>query len=140
MNDLATKNCYELTQKELEIVRESFDAAWSNEEEVNDAIRSSALNGYIMDPHTATCMKASRLGGSKNKIIYSTAEWTKFSPTLLTAVGGKKTDDKTALIEISKRYNAKVPKMIDEIFDKEIAQRDLIDKSDIEKAIKEFLG
>ena len=41
-----------------------------------------------MDPHTATCIKA--YNDLKRKplktVIYSTAEWTKFSPTVLNAL------------------------------------------------------
>lgn len=140
MEDLANKNRYELTENELATLRETFDAAWSNEKEVADAIRFSANSGYIMDPHTATCMKASKLGSSKKKIIYSTAEWTKFSPTMLTAIGEPKKDDKTALVEISGKFSVAIPQQISALFSQNIVQQEIIDKNDIEKSIKEFLG
>lgn len=140
MDELAKNGCYQLTDDELERIRKDFDASWSNEDEVSEAIRSTVLNGYIIDPHTATCIKASKLGTSKTKIIYSTAEWTKFSPTLLKALGGDQTNDKEALAEIGKRFGTTVPTMIDELFDKKIVQTDLIEKDEIEKKIREFLG
>lgn len=140
MEDLNSKNSYELTENELEALREVFDAAWSNGIEVKEAIRESALKGYILDPHTATCIKASKLGSSRKKILYSTAEWTKFSPTLASAIGTEACSDKEALALIGKRYNAKVPAMIDELFHKEIVQKDIIEKERIEETIKEFLN
>ncbi|XPV82135.1 MAG: hypothetical protein ACNI22_16455 [Halarcobacter sp.] len=63
-----------------------------------------------MDPHTATCIKAYENLRKKNlkTVIYSTAEWTKFSPTVLNALNedSKTYADKEALEEISSKYNA----------------------------------
>ncbi len=62
-----------------------------------------------MDPHTATCLKAYENLKEKDlkTVIYSTAEWTKFSPTVLNALNENsiKYADKEALEIISKEYN-----------------------------------
>ena len=136
MEALAQTGAYEITEAELETLRGIFDAAWSNEEEVNAAILAAARKGYVMDPHTATCLKAASLGGPNKRILYSTAEWTKFAPMVLQAVGGKASaHDKEALEAISERFKTRIPPMITALFDKPVAQNDVIDKHEIETAI-----
>ncbi|XPV54745.1 MAG: hypothetical protein ACNI3H_07525 [Halarcobacter ebronensis] len=79
-----------------------------------EIIKSYLDDGYLMDPHTATCLKAyENLREKKLKtVIYSTAEWTKFSPTVLNALkeDGEIYADKDALEEISSKFNANLPK------------------------------
>jgi anthranilate synthase component 1 len=52
-----------------------------------------------MDPHTATCIKAyEEYNDTTTKtVIYSTAEWTKFSPTVAKAIGLGNQSDEEAL-------------------------------------------
>ena len=95
-----------------------------------------------MDPHTATCFKAYETCSEKplKSIIYSTAEWTKFSPTIANALTGEvDTRDIDALKAISQKANIAIPEMINELFDKAIAQDTVIEKEDIEKEILAFL-
>jgi threonine synthase len=96
-----------------------------------------------MCPHTATCFKAydtCREDKSIKTIAYSTAEWTKFSPVIATVLTGKKVEhDKEALEIIAKKANIDIPAQIADLFDKEIAQKTVIDKQDIEKEILSFL-
>ena len=95
-----------------------------------------------MDPHTATCFKAYDTCRDKPlaTIAYSTAEWTKFSPTIANALTGETdTHDLDALKSIAKEANISIPAIINELFDKEIAQKTIIDKQDIEKEILAFL-
>ncbi|NLO17666.1 MAG: threonine synthase, partial [Arcobacter butzleri] len=74
--------------------------------------------------------------------VYSTAEWTKFSPTVLNALNQDKIkyDDLSALKEISSKYSAKIPSIVNEIFTKPILHKDIIEKEDIQKAITEFIS
>ena len=97
-----------------------------------------------MCPHTATCFKAydtCRKDKSIKTIAYSTAEWTKFSPVIATALTGETfAHDIDALNMIAKKANIKIPAQIAALFDKEIAQKTVLDKQDIEKEILSFLG
>ncbi len=72
-----------------------------------------------MDPHTATTIKAYRNLRTKDlpTVICSTAEWTKFAPTMLNAIkdDNKKYSDKEALEQISKTLHVKIPKSISTI-------------------------
>ncbi|MDR2151984.1 MAG: threonine synthase [Helicobacteraceae bacterium] len=119
MEDLANNGAFELSAKELDLLQTIFEAAWSNESEVFDAISWRAKNGYIVDPHTAVCFKAARLGASRIKVVCSTAEWTKFAPSLVKAIDGVLVDDISALEAISARFNAPVSGAIASLFAKQ---------------------
>ena len=96
-----------------------------------------------MDPHTATCIKAYNELKEKplKTVIYSTAEWTKFSPTVLNALNENSTKytDKEALEEISTKYNANLPQTIKDLFNAKINHSLVINKEDIETEIVNFI-
>ncbi|MDR2904460.1 MAG: threonine synthase [Helicobacteraceae bacterium] len=142
MSDLAAKNSFVLTAAEHEAIREIFDAAWSNEREVLSAMRESLARGYIIDPHTATCMKAAKIAPTRVKVLCSTAEWTKFAPSLAIAAGIKnceKIGDLEALNEISARFDAKIPQSIKALFAKDHVAPTVIAPNEIEAAILKWL-
>ena len=142
MSDLDEKKIYTLTADELSKVQEIFVADFCSDEEGREYIKKSFDEGYLMDPHTATCFKAHETCATKNipSIIYSTAEWTKFSPVIANALTGEvDAKDIVALKSISKTANVKIPAMINELFTKEIIHDTIIEKEDIEKEILKFL-
>ena len=141
MKSLEENGKYSLTPDELEKIKEDFIATSCNDLEGFEYIQEYAKKGYIMDTHTATAIKAYKTLNSKNKqVAYSTAEWTKFAPSLYRAlIEDKLVDDKTALDIISEKYNVKVPDMIKELFNKPITQTTVVEKDEIEKEIVEFL-
>lgn len=145
MHKLDTDKCYELTAVELNKLQEIFAADFCTDEEglgyINQAFNEA---DYLMCPHTATCFKAyetCRDDKSIKTIAYSTAEWTKFSPVIANALTGEAFEhDIDALEMIAKKANITIPTQIAALFDKEIAQKTVIDKQDIEKEILNFLG
>ncbi|QSZ42223.1 threonine synthase [Sulfurimonas aquatica] len=143
MNDLESKNAYELTKDELSTLRECFDADFCNGDEGKKYIKETFENdGYLMDPHTATCLKSYETCSNPDikTIAYSTAEWTKFSPVIANALTGEvDAHDIDALESISKTANLEIPAMVKGLFTKEIAQDTIIEKEDIEKEILKFL-
>ncbi len=143
MEDLEAKNVYELTSDELSSLRECFDADFCNGDEGKKYIKDTFENdSYLMDPHTATCFKAYETCSKPEikSIIYSTAEWTKFSPVIDNALTGKEdAHDIDALESISKTASLEIPAMIKSLFTKDIAQKCIIEKEDIEKEILKFL-
>jgi len=142
MNDLDTKKIYTLTSDELTQLQELFVADYCSDEEGKEYIKNTFKDGYLMDPHTATCFKAYESCATKNipTIIYSTAEWTKFSPVIANALTGEEdTQDIVALESISKTASVAIPSMINELFSKNIVHDSVIEKEDIEKEILNFL-
>lgn len=143
MDDLEEKKVYELTENELAELREKFDADFCTGDEGKAYIKDTFKNeGYLMDPHTATCFKSYNTCSKDEikSIIYSTAEWTKFSPIIANALTGEvDAEDIIALNSISKEAKLKIPQMIQDLFEKKVVQTTIIEKEDIEKEILKFL-
>jgi len=143
MENLESQNFYELTSDELATLQTCFDADFCNGDEGKVYIKDTFENdGYLMDPHTATCMKSYETCSNPaiKTIAYSTAEWTKFSPVIANALSGEvDAHDIDALESISKTASLEIPEMIKGLFSKEVTQSTIIDKEDIEKEILKFL-
>jgi threonine synthase len=109
-----------------------------------------------MDPHTATAVKAYENLKEKGKlnrytVAYSTAEWTKFAPSIYYALTGedvnrriteleeKTISDKDAIAYIETHYDVKAPEIIRELFEKEIVNENIIPKEAIKEEIVKFI-
>ncbi len=141
MESLEKNGKYSLTDDEVAKIKEDFIATSCSDEEGFEYIKEYAKKGYIMDTHTATAIKAYKTLNSQNKqVAYSTAEWTKFAPSLYRAlIEDKQVHDKEALEVISQKYNVSIPNMVKELFEKEITQKTVVSKEEIEKEIINFL-
>ncbi len=142
MDSLDKNRFYKLEEDELKALQEDFDAIYATDEEVAKIIKEYLNNeNYLMDPHTATTIKAyNKLKEKKLKVVaYSTAEWTKFSPTIAKALGFDVKDDKNALELISNRFNKKISPIIMELFNKKIVHLKIIEKYDIMKNVISFI-
>jgi len=133
---------YQLTETELKQIQSIFTADFCEDEEGKKYIKDAFIKGYLMDPHTATCFKTYETCRDKplKTIVYSTAEWTKFSPVIANALTGEvDAHDLDALNSIAQEAGIEIPAMIKGLFDKEITQTAIIEKDDIEKEILSFL-
>lgn len=143
MDDLNSKKIFTMTKEETNKLNKYFSAINSDDSYGEKIIKDFLDDGYLMDPHTATCLKAYEKLRKKNlkTVIYSTAEWTKFSPTVLNALheNSIKYSDKEALETISKEYNAIQPDSIKKLFTSEINHNSIINKEDIESQIVKFI-
>ena len=105
------------------------------------AVKNTFDAGYLLDPHTATCIKSSSEDPDKSlqHIIYSTAEWTKFAPAISCALGeAENQDDLTALSAIARKASIQIPLSISDLFNREIVHQDVIDPQAIESNILDF--
>ncbi len=142
MTQLDDDKHYQLNENELKQVQSIFSADFCDDDEGKKYIKEAFSNGYLMDPHTATCFKAYDTCRDKPlvSIVYSTAEWTKFSPVIANALTGEvDTHDLDALKSIAKEADIEIPEIINGLFDKEITQNTIIEKSEIESEILSFL-
>ena len=142
MEQLDNEHCYELCTMELSKLQEFFAADFATGDEGKQFIKIALENGYLMDPHTATCFKAYESCATKElkTIAYSTAEWTKFSPTIANALTGEiDTHDIDALNAIAAEANIGIPDMIKALFDKPVVQDTIIEKEQIEAEILNFI-
>jgi threonine synthase len=143
MIQLENNRFYALSDDETMKLQEHFAADYCNGAEGKAYIKEAFDHGYLMDPHTATCFKAYDCCATKpiKSIIYSTAEWTKFSPTIANALSGEKdANDIDALASIAQTANISIPAMIKGLFSKPIIQDTVIDKENIEAEILKFLS
>ncbi len=141
MESLEREGRYQLTTTELASLQEDFVANFSTDTECEAVIAQYAKKGYIMDPHTATCMKAYKELRQKPlpTVIYSTAEWTKFSSTVAKALGHEVSGDIEALEWVSKESNLPVPAMVKGLFDKPLIHTVVVDKASIKEEMLSFL-
>ena len=142
-DDLNENKIFTMTKEETKKLQEYFSAINSDDKYGAKIIKEFLNQGYLMDPHTATCLKAYENLKEKSlkTVIYSTAEWTKFSPTVLQALNESNTSypDKEALDIISKEYNAKQPESIKQLFTSKINHNLIISKDNIEEEIVKFI-
>ena len=143
MENLNKNNIFTMTQDETKELQKYFSATFSNDSFGNTTIKEFLDSGYLMDPHTATCIKAYNDLREKplKTVIYSTAEWTKFSPTVLNALkqDSQKYSDKEALEEISTKFGATLPQSIKNLFSAKINHSSVINKENIESEIIKFI-
>ncbi len=142
MNELQENNNYALNEDELYTLQTVFSADFCTGDEGKAYIKEAFANGYLMDPHTATCFKANETCAQEGikSIAYSTAEWTKFSPTIANALTGEvDTEDITALQSIAKEASVEIPDMINALFSKEVIYDSIINKEEIEEEILSFV-
>ncbi|MDY3201332.1 MAG: threonine synthase [Arcobacter sp.] len=143
MEDLNEKKIFKMSENETNELKEYFSAVYSDDTFGTRTIKEFLDSGYLMDPHTATCIKAYNELREKplKTVIYSTAEWTKFSPTVLNALNQNsvKYADKEALEEISTKYNANLPQSIKDLFNAKINHSLVINKENIESEIVNFI-
>jgi len=141
MMALENDEVYKLTNDELKQFREDFDAVYSDDEEGLEVMSKYAQKGYIMDPHTATCLKAYNELRTKDipSIICSTAEWTKFSMSVAKAIGVDADNDMEALNRISEQRGLRIPAMVNALFDKEIIHDRVVARDEMKGEMLAFL-
>lgn len=143
MENLESKKSYSLTSSELLELNKYFDANKSNDDEVLEIIKKYASKNIIIDPHTATAVLAYRDSGIKT-IVCSTAEWSKFAPTIIKAIKGDSAKeclkDKEALDFISKTFNLTIHKNIKDLFNKAEVNKTIVNKDEVYLNIKDWLS
>lgn len=135
---------YALNADELAQLQRVFAADFCNDAEGEVYIKQTFAEGYLMDPHTATCFKAyetCRQNPALKTIVYSTAEWTKFSPVIAESIAQQSgLSDVEALKVISEKAGLPIPAPIAALFNKPQTQSTVIAKEAIEQEILNFLG
>ncbi len=141
MDALVSDGKYQLSPDELALLQEDFVATFSSDAEGEAVIEKYAKKGYIMDPHTATCMKAYETLRVEDlpAVIYSTAEWTKFSTTVAKSLGHAVKDDREALKWVEAHADVSVPSMITGLFDKPVKHTIVVEKEFIKGEMLNFI-
>ncbi|MCE3047335.1 threonine synthase [Helicobacter kayseriensis] len=120
MISLDQHKSYQLSQEELQKLKTYFDAGFCSDQECLECIKSLAQQGKIIDPHTANAYAVAQTLPKDSKIlINSTAEWSKFSPTIFYALTGQKANDRQALNWISSNFHLPLHPQVQSLFDKQ---------------------
>jgi len=142
MRQLDDNGCYQLEPSEHAQIAEIFDADFCSDEEGRQYIKQAFEQGYLMDPHTATCFKNCRSAKYSDRvnIVFATAEWTKFAPVVDNAISGNHHgEDLPALQSIARVAAIDIPPVIAELFEKPIIHDKVVDRQDIEAEILSFV-
>ncbi len=139
MDELAQNRCYKLSADELSVLQGDFEAVFGDDAYSKEIIAKYAAKGYLMDPHTALCAKAYK-AGDKKTVMYSTAEWTKFSPSVLEALEPSKKGfrDKDAIADIKASYSYHLHADIEKLLDADMGDAKPLAISALENAVLDF--
>ena len=141
LESLDNDNYFELTKSELKTMQEIFTGYSSDDSYAKQQINHYFNKGYLLDPHTATCLKAYNKNSNKINIIYSTAEWSKFSTTIINAIEENSNidNDLDAINKLEKEHSLKLNSTISHILNKEVSQKDIVDIDEVSKYIFDFI-
>ncbi|ASM36703.1 threonine synthase [Campylobacter sputorum] len=138
MDSLNKNKFYELSKDELKELQNDFMADFCTDEECAKFIKECAKDSSLIDPHTVTCFKM--VQKDKISVITSTAQWVKFTPSMIKAIKNENIiDEKKQMIKLAKEFDAKIPKSILTLFDDKINHSDVVDQSEIKNTIIKWI-
>ncbi len=138
MDNLANSKKYELTNDELEVLKAEFQADYCDDDECMENICKVAKNGILIDPHTATCLKLTQ--DDKISVITSTAQWVKFTPSMIKALKNRDSSDELADMKLlADKYHIKLPKSIIKLFKEDEIHTQVVKKDEIKSNIIDWI-
>ena len=147
MEELSSKGSYEISDS-MKAVMKDFTGGFATMEEVAVEIaRLYKETGYVIDTHTAVASRVYRAykeqsGDVTPAVIASTASPYKFARSVMEAIDPKYAgmDDFALIDELSRISGTKVPQAIEEIRCAAVLHDKVIEKTQMEAAVREFLG
>ena len=147
MSKLSKDGKYEITD-DMRSKLVDFFGGYASEQETFDTIRRIfEKTGYLMDTHTAVASAVyskytEETGDKTPTVIASTASPFKFTRSVMNALG--KGDDSKGDFELADELSevskVKIPEAVSSIRTAEIRHKKVVDKTEMEGAVKEFLG
>ncbi|MBP3278073.1 MAG: threonine synthase, partial [Butyrivibrio sp.] len=147
MKELSTDGKYEITPAMKEELKD-FYGGYATEDETFKTIADLFNNAsYLIDTHTAVAAavydKYKKETGDKTAtVIASTASPYKFTRSVMNALGkGDDSKDDFALAdELSTLSGVAIPEAVTSIRNAEIRHKTVVEKTEMESAVKSFLG
>ena len=133
MNSLNKDKKYKISENLLSEIKKDFVGICCDEEEVKQNIKEYYDKyNYLVDPHSAIALAASKKINSNNKkIILSTASPFKFSRDVYKCLTNKDINDDLNAIKILENYtNMKAPYNLSNLKNKEVRFKEVINKDD----------
>ena len=146
MNDLNKTGILKINNTELTSIQNEFYGEFADDNDTVKAI-SNVYNEYkyLMDPHTAVAYSVydkldSNIDKNIHTVIMSTAHPFKFPLPIAKALNMDDTIDPYIILdEVSKNTGVKFPSKLDEVRKVEIRFSQVIDKTDINDFVKEYI-
>ena len=147
MAKLSGEGRYDITD-EMRKGLVDFYGGYATEEETFSTIKALFENtGYLIDTHTAVAASVynkyrQETGDTAVTVIASTASPFKFTRSVMNALGrGDEGKDDFALAdELSEISGVAVPDAVESIRNAEVRHKTVVQKSEMENAVKDFLG
>ena len=147
MEKLTKDGRYEITDEMREKLSD-FYGGFATEEETFATIKDLFENsGYLIDTHTAVAASVynkykSETGDNTVTVIASTASPYKFTRSVMSALGknDESKDDFELADKLSEISGVTIPAAVSSIRDAEIRHKTVVDKAEMEGAVKAFLG
>jgi threonine synthase len=148
MKKLSETGVYEITD-EMKRNMADFIGGYADRAQTSEEIaRVYRETGYVLDTHTAVASFVVRkfkqdTGDQKKTVVASTASPYKFARSVMEAIDEKKyagMDDFALIDELSRISGTAVPRAIEEIRNAPVLHDKVIEKDQMEAAVKEFLG
>ncbi|MDU7693631.1 MAG: threonine synthase [Helicobacter sp.] len=119
MLDLQNEGIFTLNKANLEILQNIFEPAYCDDTNTLKVIKKYYEKGFLLDPHSASAFYAHDILKDHNLCLaIETAEFSKFPKTVVKAIFDNDMDDKTALLELSKKHEIS-PKILDLLHSKD---------------------
>lgn len=135
MNLLQVQKYFLLNTEELKSLQEDFEADFCTDCEIMNCIKTSK---FVIDPHTATCFKL--LDRTKLSIITATAEWSKFTPSMVKALFNREcVDEKADLEALAKEFKLDVKEELLQLFALQKKHYEVFKSSELENKILEWI-
>ena len=147
MAELSSKGSYKVSDS-MKKEMQDFKGGFATMAEVSAEIaKLYAKTGYVLDTHTAVASCVYRAyreesGDQTPTVIASTASPYKFARSVMEAIDSNCAgmDDFALIDELSRISGTRVPWAIEEIRSAEVLHDKVIDKTQMEAAVREFLG
>ncbi len=138
---------YEVTKEVKDKIKKDFFGGYCNDEQTFKTIKETFEKyGYLCDTHTAVAVNVyngyvEKTGDETPTVIASTASPYKFAPNVIKALGIKEVDDDFKQLDVlCEKSKMPVPKSILELKNKEVRFKKVLEKDDMQKAVKDFLN
>ncbi|ANV97879.1 threonine synthase [Helicobacter enhydrae] len=140
MQQLDKDKKYQLTPSELSQLRMYFDAFYCDDTECLETIKEYAQSHHIIDPHTAVALFcAKKLPKDSQTLVCSTAEWSKFSPTIAFALTGQHLSDQEAIAFLQTTYKLPLHHSIAKLFEVQEREPTPLQSQEVKDAICQWL-
>lgn len=147
MKNLSENGKYEITE-DMRAQLSDFVGGYATEEETAEAIKSLyESTGYVIDTHTAVASHVYNAYKAETKdetvtVIASTASPFKFTRAVLGAVdhADENTDDFTLADQLAAKASLILPEAVTSIRDAEVLHKTVVEKDQLENAVKSFLN